>query len=153
MDKATFAAGCFWGVEEQFRTVKGVISTTVGYTGGHTKNPTYEDVCSDTTGHVEAVQIEFDPNLISYNKLLKKFWDIHDPTTADRQGPDKGSQYQSVIFYHNKDQQLRAEQSKQRLERSGKYTKPIVTKIRKAMIFYPAEEYHQNYLMKINQSK
>ncbi len=145
MQKATFAAGCFWGVEEAFRKIDGVISTEVGYTGGRTKDPTYEEVCTDTTGHAEAVRLTYDPNIISYDALLDVFWNIHDPTEEDRQGPDIGSQYRSAIFYHDKEQKEAAEKSKANLSRHGK---PIATKIEKAAEFYPAEEYHQKYLMK-----
>lgn len=148
MEKAIFAAGCFWHVEEAFRQLKGVVSTTVGYIGGTTKNPTYEDVCTDNTGHAEAVEITFDPKKISYEELLSVFWDIHDPTTKNRQGPDIGTQYRSAIFYHSEEQKKQAEQSKKNLELSGKIRKKIVTEIQKATIFYPAEEYHQHYLLK-----
>ena len=149
-EKATFGAGCFWGVEEAFRTLKGVISTSVGYMGGRMKNPTYKDVCTDKTGHAEVVQIEYNPSKISYDKLLDIFWSIHNPTTLNRQGLDFGTQYKSVIFYHNEKQKKKALQSKERLENSGKYKKPIVTEITKASEFYRAEDYHQKYLMKRN---
>lgn len=145
---ATFAAGCFWGVEETFRTIPGVISTRVGYTGGTTKKPTYEDVCSNTTGHAEAIEITFDPQKVSYKELLNIFWENHNPTTSNRQGPDIGTQYRSVIFYHDKDQEKEAEQSKKTLEESGKFKNPIVTEIVPATEFNEAEEYHQKYLMK-----
>lgn len=145
---ATFAAGCFWGVEELFRTRKGVLKTTVGYMGGKKEHPTYEDVCSDTTGHAEAVQIEYDPSQISYEELLQIFWENHNPTTPNRQGPDVGSQYRSVIFYHTPEQKTRAQESKETLEKSGKYKTPIVTEILAAEPFYPAEDYHQQYLEK-----
>jgi peptide-methionine (S)-S-oxide reductase len=148
MEKATFAAGCFWHVEEAFRQLKGVISTTVGYMGGTLPNPTYEDVCTDKTGYAEVVQITFDPKKISYDDLLNVFWDIHDPTTKNRQGPDVGTQYRSAIFYHSPEQKTAAEQSKQKREQTKKYDKKIVTEITKATIFYPAEEYHQHYLAK-----
>lgn len=149
MEIATFAAGCFWGVEETFRCTKGVKETEVGYTGGHTKNPTYEDVCSDTTGHAEAVQVKFDPNEVSYDELLNIFWENHNPTTMNRQGPDVGSQYRSVIFYHSEEQKKEAEASKKKLQESGKYgDKEIVTEIVEAGPWYPAEEYHQKYVMK-----
>ncbi|MHB9035381.1 MAG: peptide-methionine (S)-S-oxide reductase MsrA [Armatimonadota bacterium] len=149
-EKATFAAGCFWGVESAFRELigKGVVSTTVGYTGGHTENPTYEDVCSHTTGHAEAVEIQFDPSKISYKELLDVFWSIHDPTTPNRQGPDVGSNYRSAIFYHNPEQLKAAEESKAQLEKSGKFKRPIVTEITPAGVFYPAEDYHQQYYEK-----
>ncbi len=148
MEKATFGAGCFWHVEEAFRQLKGVLSTTVGYSGGTMKNPTYEDVCTDKTGHAEVVEITFDPQKIFYNELLKVFWDIHDPTTKNRQGPDVGTQYRSVIFYHSSEQKVMAERSKKDLEQSKKYRKKIVTEITEAPTFYPAEEYHQHYLEK-----
>ncbi|TAL57980.1 MAG: peptide-methionine (S)-S-oxide reductase [Nanoarchaeota archaeon] len=148
LETATFAAGCFWGVEETFRTTKGVKETVVGYTGGHTKNPTYKDVCSDRTGHAEAVQVTFDPSEVSYEDLLNVFWDNHDPTQYHRQGPDVGSQYRSVIFYHSPKQKKLAEDSKKFWNGSGKFDKPIVTNIEPAKEFYKAEEYHQKYLMK-----
>lgn len=148
MQKATFAAGCFWGVEEAFRCIKGVKSTLVGYTGGHTKDPDYKKVCSGSTGHAEALLVEFDPKEVSYGDLLDIFWDIHDPTAKDRQGPDIGSQYRSVIFYHTPEQKEAAEKSKQRLQESGAYKAPVVTSIEPAKEFYPAEDYHQRYLEK-----
>jgi len=147
-EKATFAAGCFWGVEAAFGQVKGVISTSVGYTGGHTRNPTYRQVCSGRTGHAEAVEVIYDPNEVSYEQLVEVFWNIHDPTTVNRQGPDVGSQYRSAIFYHNQRQLSAAEASKKKLEKSGKLKRPIVTKIVPASTFYRAEEYHQRYLEK-----
>ena len=145
---ATFAAGCFWGVEELFRTTQGVLSTAVGYTGGKTPNPTYEKVCRDTTGHAEAVQIEFDPSQVSYQKLLDLFWDNHNPMTKNRQGPDVGSQYRSAIFYHTPEQKKLAEESKSARKKSGRYPQPIVTEIVSAQTFYHAEDYHQQYLHK-----
>lgn len=145
MEKATFAAGCFWGIEAAFRKVEGVESTLVGYIGGHVADPRYEDVCSDTTGHAEAVQIEYDPSRISYEQLLEIFWNIHDPTTPNRQGPDVGSQYRSAIFFHSPQQQSAALTSKERLEASGHFNRPIVTEIVAASKFYPAEGYHQCY--------
>lgn len=148
MEKATFAAGCFWGVEESFRTLKGVVRTTVGYTGGSFVDPTYEDVCTDTTGHAEAVEVEFDPERVSYEELLAVFWKIHDPTTLNRQGPDTGTQYRSAIFFHTPEQQKAALESRKRLEESGAYGRPIVTEVTEATRFYPAEEYHQRYLEK-----
>jgi len=148
MEKATFGAGCFWHVEEAFRHLKGVTSTTVGYMGGTLKNPTYEDVCSDKTGHAEVLEVTYDPAKISYNDLLSVFWDIHDPTTKNRQGSDVGTQYRSVIFYHTLEQKTVAETSKGNLEQSRKYKKKIITEITKATPFYPAEEYHQQYLAK-----
>lgn len=143
---ATFGAGCFWGVEETFRTLKGVKETAVGYMGGTTKNPTYEDVCTDKTGHAEVVQILFDPQEISYEKLLAIFWQNHDSTTMNRQGPDVGEQYRSVIFYHSKEQENIALKSKEVQQK--KMVKKIVTIVVPAETFYPAEEYHQKYLMK-----
>lgn len=148
MQTATFAAGCFWGVEEAFRRVKGVVSTAVGYTGGTVPNPTYEQVCTDRTGHAEAVQVEFDLSQVSYEELLDVFWDCHDPTTPNRQGPDVGSQYRSAIFYHTPEQREAALASKQRLEAGGRFSRPVVTEIAPASEFYRAEEYHQRYLEK-----
>lgn len=149
-EKATFSAGCFWGIEASFRKIKGVLNVTVGYTGGKTVNPTYEQVCTDRTGHAESVLVEFDPSIISYDKLLDEFWNMHDPTTKNRQGPDYGSQYRSAIFYHSSDQRDMAVASKERLETSGKYSRPVVTEILPAMEFYPAEDYHQRYYEKHN---
>lgn len=146
MEKATFGAGCFWHVEEAFRHLKGVTSTTAGYMGGTQQNPTYEDVCTDKTGHAEVVEILYHPGTISYEELLNVFWEIHDPTTKNRQGPDVGTQYRSVIFYHTVEQKTIAEISKRNLEQSQKYKKKIVTEITKATAFYPAEAYHQQYL-------
>ncbi|HZT37549.1 MAG TPA: peptide-methionine (S)-S-oxide reductase MsrA [Bryobacteraceae bacterium] len=146
--KATFAAGCFWGVEELFRNTPGVLSTQVGYTGGHTPNPTYQEVCTDRTGHAEAVEIEYDPERVSYEQLLEIFWANHDPTTLNRQGPDIGTQYRSAIFYHSPEQKAAAIASKQALEQSGRFRRPIVTEIVAAGPFYRAEEYHQQYLAK-----
>jgi peptide-methionine (S)-S-oxide reductase len=147
-EKATFAAGCFWGVEAAFRQVPGVVATTVGYTGGHTRNPTYEEVCTDRTGHAEAVQVEFDPARVSYEQLLDVFWSEHDPTQLNRQGPDVGTQYRSAVFFHSDAQRAAAERSKKALEQSGRYARPMVTEIRPASEFFPAEEYHQRYLEK-----
>ena len=147
-ETATFAAGCFWGVEYKFAQIKGVVNTTVGYTGGHLKYPSYENVCSDETGHAEAIKVEFDPNQVSYEKLLEVFWNLHDPTQFHRQGPDVGTQYRSAIFYHNEEQKKAAIKSKEKLEKSGKYKEPIVTEISEAKEFYPAEEYHQKYWLK-----
>ena len=144
-EKATFGAGCFWGIEAAFRKVKGVISTRVGYTGGHFENPTYEDVCSHKTGHVEAVEIIYDPSIVSFKDLLDIFWNIHDPTTLNWQGWDVGTQYRSAIFYHNDEQKAEALASKEKMEKSGIYKKEIVTEIVPATIFYKAEEYHQQY--------
>ena len=149
MEKATFGAGCFWGVEAIFRQVKGVISTTVGYAGGSTENPTYEEVCADLTGHAEVVEIEYDPAQVSYQDLLEVFWQNHNPTTYNRQGPDIGAQYRSVIFYHNEFQKEEAQTYKAVLQQTEKYqNQPIVTTILPATIFYKAEEYHQQYLEK-----
>lgn len=147
-EKATFAAGCFWGVEAAFRQTKGVASTSVGYTGGHFENPTYRDVCSDTTGHAEAVEVIYDPTQLSYQQLLEVFWKIHNPTTPNRQGPDVGNQYRSAIFYHSESQLKQAKASKQKLESSGRFAGSIVTQISPASVFYRAEEYHQRYLEK-----
>jgi peptide-methionine (S)-S-oxide reductase len=148
MEKATFAAGCFWGVEAAFRQVKGVVATTVGFTGGNLKNPTYEDVCTDKTGHAEAVQVEYDPSQVSYDALLSTFWESHDPTQLNRQGPDFGTQYRSAIFFHDAQQGAAARASKLKLETSGRYKRPIVTQVVPAAEFYRAEEYHQQYLEK-----
>jgi len=146
---ATFAAGCFWGVEELYRKLTGVSKTEVGYTGGKTENPTYEQVCSGNTDHAEAVQITYNPELVSYETLLDMFWKNHNPTTRNSQGPDFGSQYRSVIFYHDEDQRIAAEKSKLELQGSGKWgPRPIVTEIVPAAPFYSAEEYHQQYLAK-----
>ena len=147
-ERTIFAAGCFWGVEEAFRNIKGVVSTRVGYTGGKRQDPTYEDVCTDKTGHAEAVEIEYDPSIVSYDALLDAFWKIHDPTTINRQGPDKGTQYRSAIFYVNESQKNAALASKGRLQDSGKYKNAVVTEIIPAVEFYPAEDYHQKYYMK-----
>jgi peptide-methionine (S)-S-oxide reductase len=145
---ATFAAGCFWGVEESFRQIKGVKSTMVGYTGGRWKNPTYEDVCNDSTGHAESIQLHYDPGEITYEHLLKVFWSIHNPTIRDRQGPDVGSQYRSVIFYHNPEQEISARRSIVELEKSGRFRNRIVTEVVPATTFHKAEEYHQKYYQK-----
>jgi len=149
LEKATFAAGCFWHVEATFRKVKGVASTRVGYTGGKLENPTYKDVCSDRTGHGEAIELEYNPVLVSYDNLLSVFWDMHDPTTVNRQGLDAGSQYRSVIFYHSPDQKAGALASKERLQATDRYRhQKIVTEIVPATAFYPAEDYHQRYFEK-----
>jgi len=148
MEKATFGAGCFWGVEAAFRQIKGVDSTAVGYMGGKLKDPTYEDVCTDRTGHAEVVQVEFDPAQVSYEDLLHVFWENHDPTTLNRQGPDVGTQYRSVIFFHTPEQKEKAEASKKALANSGAYRRPIVTQIVPAEEFWRAEDYHQQYLEK-----
>lgn len=148
LQKATFAAGCFWGVEEFFRRVKGVKDVVVGYSGGNTEKPTYEQVTMGATGHAEAVQIVYAPSEASYDDLLQVFWANHDPTQKDRQGPDIGTQYRSVIFYHTPEQKAEAEQSVAKLKQSRKYDRPIVTEIIPAMPFYKAEDYHQRYLEK-----
>lgn len=148
MQKATFAAGCFWGVEEAFRNIDGVMATKVGYTGGAISNPTYEEVCADKTGHAEAVEVTFDPSRVSYEQLLEAFWAMHDPTTLNRQGPDRGSQYRSAIFTHDEEQQASAIESRKIQGQSGKYSDKIVTEIVPVLDFYPAEEYHQRYLEK-----
>ncbi|MBI2176694.1 peptide-methionine (S)-S-oxide reductase MsrA [Candidatus Woesearchaeota archaeon] len=146
LEKATFAAGCFWGVEAEFRQIKGVKSTQVGYSGGEMPNPTYEDVCTDTTGHAESVEITFDPKKVSYEKLLEVFWNSHDPTQVNKQGPDVGTQYRSVIFYHDRKQKIAAEKSRQQQQKKTKGR--IATEIVAAQPFYRAEEYHQQYLEK-----
>ncbi|RMH77414.1 MAG: peptide-methionine (S)-S-oxide reductase [Cyanobacteria bacterium J007] len=148
LEKATFAAGCFWGVERRFRQVPGVVSTSVGYTGGHFPNPCYLDVCARITGHAEAVQIEYDRDRLSYEDLLEVFWTCHDPTQVDRQGPDRGEQYRSVIFYHDSQQERAARRSKLRWERSGKFEKPIATQIEPIGEFWLAAEEHQQYFEK-----
>jgi peptide-methionine (S)-S-oxide reductase len=148
MAKATFAAGCFWGVEATFRQTPGVISSRVGYTGGQTENPTYKDVCTDRTGHAEAVEVDYDPAKVRYADLLKVFWENHDPTQLNRQGPDWGTQYRSAIFFHSPEQAREAQASKESLEREHRYSKPIMTQIVPAATFYPAEDYHQQYLEK-----
>ena len=148
IEKATFGAGCFWGVEAAFRQIPGVVATAVGYEGGTTDNPSYREVCTHTTGHAEVVQVDYDPARVSYDDLLAVFWDEHDPTQLNRQGPDVGDQYRSVIFYHTPEQQSAAEASRDRLAQSGKYRKPIVTLIEPAATFYRAEDYHQQYLEK-----
>lgn len=143
---ATFAAGCFWGVEATFAKLKGVTATRVGYTQGHSDNPTYEDVCSGTTGHAEAVEVTFDPAVITYNELLATFWQCHNPTTLNRQGPDIGSQYRSGIYTHNTEQHQLAEGSK--MEAQQQFNQPILTEIQPAQTFWPAENHHQQYLAK-----
>lgn len=148
LEIATFAAGCFWGVEDEFMKVRGVKSTRVGYTGGNLTNPTYEDVCTDRTGHAEAIQLKYDPKEISYKELLELFWSLHNPTTINRQGPDIGTQYRSSIFFHTPEQEKIAKLVKQELDGS-KFQNKIVTEIVPASIFYPAEEYHQKYYQKI----
>jgi peptide-methionine (S)-S-oxide reductase len=148
MAKATFAAGCFWGVEANFRRVMGVTSTAVGYTGGELANPTYEAVCTDRTGHAEAIEVEFDPHQIRYDDLLEIFWSTHDPTTPNRQGPDVGAQYRSAIFFHDSAQEAAALASKERQEKSGRFRRPIVTQVVPASTFYRAEDCHQQYYEK-----
>ena len=143
-----FGAGCFWGVEATFRNINGVTEAAVGYAGGATENPTYEDVCSDQSGHAEVVEVEFDPTKVSYHQLLDVFWSNHNPTTLNRQGPDVGTQYRSVIFYYSPEQKSAAEESKAALDKSGRFPNPIVTLIEPAPKFYRAEEYHQRYLEK-----
>ncbi len=145
---ATFAAGCFWGVEATFRQIPGVLSTRVGYTGGQLEQPTYEAVCTDRTGHAEAVEVTYDPSRVAYDALLSVFWENHDPTTLNRQGPDVGTQYRSAIFYHSPAQREAAEASKTALAQSGRFPRPIVTQILPAVPFWPAEDYHQQYLEK-----
>ena len=151
LEIATFAAGCFWGVEDAFMKVRGVKSTRVGYTGGNLTDPTYEDVCTDRTGHAEAIQLKYDPKEISYKELLELFWSLHNPTTVNRQGPDIGTQYRSSIFFHTPEQEKIAKRVKQELNGS-KFQNKIVTEIVPASIFYPAEEYHQKYYQKIGGS-
>ena len=146
MEKATFAAGCFWGVEAAFRQIEGVSDAQVGYVGGAMANPTYKDVCTDRTGHAEAVEVTFDPERVSYEHLLEAFWKMHDPTTLNRQGPDMGTQYRSAIFYHSPEQESAANASKGKAQEH--FRRPIVTEIAPASRFYRAEEYHQRYLEK-----
>lgn len=148
LEIATFAAGCFWQVEAALRNAKGIVNASVGYTGGTMKNPSYENVCTGETGHAEAVEVEYNPKQVSYEKLLDIFWSIHNPTQLNRQGPDIGAQYRSAIFYHNDKQKQAALKSKEKLEKSGKYKKPIATEIKPASVFYRAEGYHQRYLEK-----
>jgi peptide-methionine (S)-S-oxide reductase len=145
---ATFGAGCFWGIEAAFRRVPGVLDAAVGYSGGRTQNPSYQDVCTDTTGHAEVVQVTFDPEKLSYDQLLDVFWTIHDPTQVNRQGPDYGKQYRTAIFFHSPEQEAAAKESKQALEASGKLRRPVATEITPAAPFWRAEEYHQRYLEK-----
>jgi peptide-methionine (S)-S-oxide reductase len=148
MEKAAFGGGCFWGVEETFRKTKGVKSTTVGYEGGTFESPTYKDVCTGKTGHAETVEVEYDPAQVSYDQLLDVFWNNHDPTTRNRQGPDVGVQYRSVIFYHTPEQKAEALAAMEKLRKSGKFKRPVVTQVVPASTFWPAEEYHQKYLEK-----
>ena len=148
LQTATFGAGCFWGVEVTFRNTKGVKDALVGYSGGHTENPTYKEVCTDTTGHAEVVEVKYDPNEVSFDTLLDVFFENHNPTQLNRQGPDYGSQYRSVVFFHSPEQQESAQKAIKKLEASGKWNKPIVTLVEPAKPFYKAEEYHQRYLEK-----
>ncbi len=148
MEKATFGAGCFWGIEAAFRQVPGVKSTAVGFMGGTLKDPTYEDVCTGRTGHAEVVQVEFEPSLVTYEQLLAVFWENHDPTTLNRQGPDVGTQYRSAVFFHTPEQEAAAKASADTIARSGRYKRPVVTEITHAREFWRAEEYHQQYLEK-----
>ena len=148
MEKATFGAGCFWGVEAAFAAMPGVTATAVGYEGGSLDRPTYKDVCTDQTGHAEVVEVDFDPSQITYEQLLDAFFKLHDPTTLNRQGPDWGTQYRSAIFFHTPEQHTAAEASKETLEKAHRYSKPIATQIVPAVTFYPAEDYHQQYLEK-----
>ncbi len=150
MEKATFAAGCFWGPEVTFGNVKGVQTTTVGYMGGALDNPSYQDVCTGETGHAEVVQVNFDPNIVSYDQLLSVFWECHDPTQVNKQGYDFGTQYRSAIFCHSEDQQLRAEKSRNAINASGVLQGPIATEITLAPHYWLAEDYHQKYIDKRN---
>ena len=147
-EMATFGAGCFWGVEAAFRRIPGVLDAVVGYSGGHMQNPTYRDVCTDETGHAEVVQVTYDPAKVSYEQLLDTFWQMHDPTQVNRQGPDSGTQYRTAIFFHTPEQEAAAKKSKAALDASGKFRRPIATEITPAGPFYRAEEYHQRYLEK-----
>ena len=149
MEKATFAAGCFWGIETAYRRLEGVLGVAVGYEGGSTDNPSYQDVCTGQTGHAEVVEVDYDPEKISYDELLEVFWNIHDPTTLNRQGPDIGTQYRSAIFFHNEDQKKKAELSKSSKQSEGTYPDGIVTEITPHQTFYRAEEYHQRYFEKM----
>ena len=149
MEKATFAAGCFWGIETAYRRLEGVLDVAVGYEGGNTDNPSYQDVCTGQTGHAEVVEVDYDPEKISYDELLEVFWNIHDPTTLNRQGPDIGTQYRSAIFFHNEDQKKKAELSKSSKQSEGTYPDGIVTEITPHETFYRAEEYHQRYFEKM----
>ena len=152
MKKATFGAGCFWGVETAFRQVEGVVDAAVGYLGGTLENPTYQDVCTGTTGHAEVVEVSYDPLKVSYDQLLDLFWKLHDPTTLNRQGPDVGTQYRSAIFYHDEAQKNAALASRDRLRESGRFRRPVVTEVTPASTFYRAEDYHQRYLEKRGKS-
>ncbi len=152
MEKAMFGAGCFWGVESTFRNINGVTAAAVGYAGGEKENPTYEQVCRENTGHAEVVEVEFDPEKVSYAQLLEVFWSNHDPTTLNRQGPDVGSQYRSVVFYYSPEQKAAEEEAMSALNLSGRFSRSIVTSIESAPKFYRAEEYHQRYLEKRGQA-
>ncbi len=152
VETATFAGGCFWGIQDKFEKVKGVVKTTVGYTGGTLKNPTYEEVCRHDTGHAEAVEVQFDPSVVTYQQLVEAFWKLHNPSEKNRQGPDVGENYRSAIFYHTPEQKAIAEASKQKMNTEGGYADSIVTEIVPASDFYPAEEYHQHYFKKNGQS-
>jgi peptide-methionine (S)-S-oxide reductase len=152
-EKALFGAGCFWGVEAAFRQTPGVVATAVGYCGGHVENPSYDLVCGGRTGHAEVVEVEYDPSVVSYDQLLDVFWENHDPTTLNRQGPDVGSQYRSAIFYLSPEQEAAARASKERMNTSGRFKRPIVTDITAALPFYRAEDYHQQYLEKRGQAR
>jgi peptide methionine sulfoxide reductase msrA/msrB len=152
-ETATFAAGCFWGVEDSFRKVRGVVSTRVGYTGGQTRNPSYRDVCSDTTGHAESIEIIFDPSLVTYDELLEQFFGLHDPTQLNRQGPDVGTQYRSAVFYHDEAQKEAALKAIEQLNQSGKFDRPILTQVLPAGEFYEAEDYHQQYYQKLRKGR
>ena len=147
-EKATFGAGCFWGVEEEFRKIPGVVDAAVGYSGGTLENPTYRDVCTDRTGHAEVVEVDFDPAVVSYERLLDVFWNAHDPTQVNRQGPDVGTQYRSVIFVHSPEQEAAARASRDRLDKGGRFRRPVATQIEPAARFWRAEDYHQQYLAK-----
>ena len=148
IERATFGAGCFWGIEETFREVRGVVDTAVGFMGGSTENPTYPDVCTGKTGHTEVVQVTYNPGEVSYRDLLNVFWNAHDPTTLNRQGPDIGTQYRSVIFYHTTEQEAEARASRAAVEQSGRFRRHVVTAIEPAGTFWRAEEYHQQYFAK-----
>jgi methionine-S-sulfoxide reductase len=152
-ETAVFAAGCFWGVEDTFRRMKGVLSTRVGYTGGHVTNPTYKKVCSDTTGHAESVELVFDPKAVSYSELLDAFFRFHDPTQVNRQGPDVGTQYRSAVFYQDEAQKEAALEAIAKLNTSGQYDRPVATQVLSASEFYPAEDYHQKYYEKLRSGK
>lgn len=147
-EQATFAAGCFWGIEAEFRKLPGIVDAAVGYMGGHVDSPTYKQVCTDATGHAEVVHLEYDPEQVSYEQLLDTFWRIHDPTQVNRQGPDFGSQYRTAIFYHTPEQKVAAERSKSALDASGTHPRAVATEVTEAGTFWRGEEYHQQYLAK-----